>query len=658
MMRYRPDIDGLRAVAVIPVVLFHAGIGAFSGGFIGVDVFFVISGYLITALIAADIREGRFSIAEFYERRIRRLLPALVAMLLFSSAAASLILLPNDFRLYSQSLLSALFSVSNIFFWRQSGYFSEAAELQPLLHTWSLSVEEQFYVVLPVSMLLLHRYLKGRWIPVLALAAALSFGLSVWLVTRKPDIAFYLIPTRAWELLLGSLLALGAVPAFRSRMANEAGGLLGLGLIGWSVASFTSATAFPGLNALYPCLGAALLIHTGGMGTVVGRLLSLAPIVFVGAISYSLYLWHWPLIVFTNYYSFGEMDGARVALLLAATFGLAVLSWRFVEKPFRHAQGLLGGRRAFAHAGVAMALFAAFGAYGTLTQGWGGRYDPRVVELDAYSTNRYAFLPACHDRKPADVDAGRLCVIGAKDVPDADKDVWLFWGDSHAAATQDVYDDVFRSIGKKAIVAAYHGCVPLFGLQRVGYPEPCYGFNESVKALIAKNKIKNVVITAYWTGYYHDTDQIDLDPTATSGRSREAILDDGITRTLTALDAAGVNIHLTDPLPGARHFAPRAMAASVAWKRPVDQPFSLAEFQQRNEAFFRTVQTNASHIRSRLSLWKTICQGDVCPYEHNGLPIYFDNNHPSRDNFEFAKGPIASFLEGNLVAESGKIVRQ
>ena len=250
-------------MAVVPVVFYHAGVPGFGGGFVGVDVFFVISGYLITSLISEEIRQGRFSIVTFYERRVRRIFPALVLVLSVSSVLATWLLLPGQFNSFAKSLFATMFFASNVLFWRETGYFAAPASEQPLLHTWSLAVEEQFYVVFPLVLIVIHRWLKGRWVAWLAPLAILSFALSVWGVGHKPGATFYLAPTRAWELLLGSLLALEAFPRLPNRLLMEVLAAVGLGLIAWGVVELSATSPFPGLNALYPCLGAALVIYSG-----------------------------------------------------------------------------------------------------------------------------------------------------------------------------------------------------------------------------------------------------------------------------------------------------------------------------------------------------------------------------------------------------------
>ena len=336
-MRYRADIDGLRAIAIVPVVLYHAGFPGLKGGFVGVDVFFVISGFLMASLILSEIDQGAFSLGHFYERRVRRIFPALFATIAASAVAAWLLFMPIEFQYFSRSAMAAALFGSNILFWQESGYFDAAAELKPLLHTWSLAVEEQFYIVFPLLMLVIARF-RRQWTGwILCTLLLVSFGLSIWQVESAPVAAFYLLPSRFWELLLGAVLALGLVPRSNSPIVAQALVLVGIILIGVAVFAYDEDTSFPGLSALVPCLGAALVIHGRAEDTPIGRALSWPPLVFIGLISYSLYLWHWPVIVFqrTDAIFAPETTGAVKVALVGASIGIAFLSWRFVERPFR-----------------------------------------------------------------------------------------------------------------------------------------------------------------------------------------------------------------------------------------------------------------------------------------------------------------------------------
>ncbi len=312
-LKYRADIDGLRAVAVLSVLAFHIGLSRFGGGFVGVDVFFVISGYLISSIIFADINASRFTITGFYERRIRRIFPALVAMLVVASVVAVIYLLPGELVDYAKSLLAATGSASNVYFWSHSGYFASPTS-KPLLHTWSLAVEEQFYISFPLFLLLVRRFWPQRLRTAVVALFFLSFVSSCVVVSRNADTAFYMPYTRAWELLLGTLLSLNIFPRLRLAWTRNVATLTGIGMIGWSVLFYSQETLFPGASALLPCVGSALIIWAGEGGTsLVGSALSWRPVVFIGLISYSLYLWHWPVIVLRH---MGMLVG-----LSAITFG-------------------------------------------------------------------------------------------------------------------------------------------------------------------------------------------------------------------------------------------------------------------------------------------------------------------------------------------------
>ena len=307
-LRYRADVDGLRAIAVIPVVFYHANIWPFNGGFVGVDVFFVISGYLITWLIASEIDIGAFTVARFYERRIRRIFPALFVMMAFCAAVGCYLLPPDDYKLLGQSVVAATLFSSNILFWRHSGYFDVPASQQLLLHTWSLAVEEQFYLVFPLYLLFVRRHLPLWCKQITLLVCVLSFGFNVLTVKNHGHAAFFLASHRVWELLVGALLALELVPRANALLRNILG-LSGLGLIFFAVFSFSATTSFPGMAALLPVVGTAFILWAGvGGSSATTRLLSRAEFVFVGKISYSLYLWHFPLLAFAGYLSLKQFN--------------------------------------------------------------------------------------------------------------------------------------------------------------------------------------------------------------------------------------------------------------------------------------------------------------------------------------------------------------
>lgn len=364
-LHYRPEIDGLRAMAVVPVILFHAGFGFFSGGFVGVDVFFVISGYLITSIILSDLKEDRFSIVDFYERRARRILPALFVIMGICCAFAYAWMLPDELENFGQSLLATALFSNNILLSLTAGYWSLASEFKPLLHTWSLAAEEQYYVFFPLLLVVGWKYFKNRIVWLLAAIFLLSLGAAQWGSVHKPDPTFYLLPTRAWEMLIGSFAAFHVqttqYPAqSATKVKQQILSLTGLGLILGAVFFFRHNTPSPSLYTLVPTLGTVLLILYAQNGTIVHALLSHRVIVGIGLVSYSAYLWHHPLFSFARIYSIEAPSLPIMAGLCVLTFILAVLSWRYVETPFRRSTNF-NRRFIFSASAVLSLAFVAFG---------------------------------------------------------------------------------------------------------------------------------------------------------------------------------------------------------------------------------------------------------------------------------------------------------
>ena len=336
-MKYRAEIDGLRALAVLPVILFHAGFEWFGGGFVGVDVFFVISGYLITTIIISEMAEGKFSIVNFYERRARRILPALFFVMVVCIPFAWFWLVPSDLVEFGHSLIAVSTFSSNFLFWSEAGYFGGPAELKPLLHTWSLAVEEQYYILFPIFIILTWR-LGIKWILIiLSFIFMLSLGVAQWGAYKIPSANFYLLPTRGWELLIGVFIAfyLKYNTYIKSYLVNQLLSLLGFSMIIYSIIVFNASTPFPSLYALIPTIGTGLVILCATPQTTIHKLLSLNFIVGVGLISYSTYLWHQPILAFARHAIEGEVHNLTVIMLCISSLFFGWFSWRFIERPFR-----------------------------------------------------------------------------------------------------------------------------------------------------------------------------------------------------------------------------------------------------------------------------------------------------------------------------------
>lgn len=437
-MKYRPEIDGLRAIAVSSVILFHAGFEIFSGGFVGVDVFFVISGYLITSVILTDKEAGTFSIASFYERRARRILPALFLVMASCIPFAWYSLAPNDMKEFSQSLIAVSLFISNILFWRVSGYFETVAELKPLLHTWSLAVEEQFYLLFPIFLLLVWRLGKRVTVWLMILGALVSLAVAHWGAHNFPTPTYFLLPTRGWELLIGALTAYFLFSEKRpefSPLIGEVGSLAGLCLITYSVIAFSKTTPFPSLYALAPTIGASLIIIFANEKTLVGKLLEKKLLVGLGLISYSAYLWHQPLFAFARYNSRSELSELVLLILLLSTIALSCLTWKFVEQPFRKSGTFTRGA-ILKFALFGSLIFIAIGLVGSYTNGFEKLYTQTRLTED--QRRLYSLVSRNID---GDMDADMI-----------DNGDCNFWSRTVEALSEPRFDACQKKYGKAIII--------------------------------------------------------------------------------------------------------------------------------------------------------------------------------------------------------------
>lgn len=498
-MRYRPEIDGLRAIAVIPVILFHAGFQLFSGGFIGVDIFFVISGYLITTILLTELEAGRFSLLHFYERRARRILPALYLVMASCLPFAWVWLMPSDTKEFSKSVVAVLGFVSNIFFWLQSDYF-EATELKPLLHTWSLGVEEQFYVLFPVFLMFAWRWGRKRIIVLLTIAAFLSLALSEQVITRKPDAAFFLLPTRGWELAVGSLIAFYLNGKERDHFPlalYQILSLIGLGLIASGVLAFTKETPFPGLHALIPTVGASLVILFALPGTLAGRLLVSRALVGIGLVSYSAYLWHQPLLSFARHRSFTEPNNMVVGLIIVLTFGLAYLTWRYVEQPFRQ-KNAIEKRMVWRFSLASAAVLSVFAVGLQLTTAEShSRLNSDADALSRLHTCLFDPGQTFETLIQNHCDSVQPSAIGVDGGQPQPSKVYVLFGDSLAAS---LYPGLVRAFGENAIIQLTGtSCRAI----RSGNDRRCADFYDwFVDTYVPNHHMDGIIVTSSWLKTY------------------------------------------------------------------------------------------------------------------------------------------------------------
>ncbi len=454
-LAYRRDIDGLRAIAVLAVVLFHFGVPGVTGGFVGVDVFFVISGFLITSIIWREREAGRFSFVDFWARRARRILPALIVMMFLSLVVGWFLLAPKDYSELGRSISNQVIFISNLFFMRQDGYFESASDMKPMLHTWSLSVEEQFYILFPLLLVVLSSRLK-HWRSALFVLLLVSFAASVWAVSRQPEKAFFLLPMRAWELLAGSMLAVMPAGTRRtSPMLAQLVSLLGLGLVLIAIVGYDESTAFPGAAALLPVLGVVGLIWANGQHTtLVGQVLSSRVLVGIGLISYSWYLWHWPVLVFGKYAGVFGLAPWMLAVLCVLSLVLGYGSWRFVEGPFRERRLLPSNRSMLATGLIVLISLGLLGKSLVWTDGFAQRLSPQALQFAQARTWSPTLMKCLADDKKN--KHPEFCHYGVQTGPARA----LVWGDSHATALTPALDDTARSEHFSITQAGYAGCLP------------------------------------------------------------------------------------------------------------------------------------------------------------------------------------------------------
>lgn len=512
---YRTEIDGLRAVAVVPVILFHAGLSYFSGGYVGVDIFFVISGYLITGVILEEIEQGKFSLAQFYERRARRILPALFFMMLVCLPFAWKWMLPSHLKSFSDSLAATAGFVSNILYWKTAGYFDLVAEKKPLVHTWSLAVEEQYYLFFPLLMLLVWRWGKTRLLLLITFLAGLSFvgtefsifGIlwgyygRITEVTETVTRNFFIAPTRAWEFFIGSILAFLSFHApLHSRVPRilaELLALAGLTMIAASIIYLTPLSRTPSFKILAPTLGTALIIAFAFSQTVVGRLLSLRPIVFIGLISYSAYLWHQPIFAFARVYSLDTNPKEVPWLLCIASIFLGWLSWRFVERPFRNRNNFTQ-RQIFAFSAAGTLFFLVIGLVGHYAEGFPSRL--RTKEGKQFSPAPTAPDLNCNDKPLLSSQYIKECHLGT---PGVEPSVVLI-GDSHALAIAPGLHTYLQKQNKAGLYARNLACSAFPGIYNTPEgiqkaDELCMAAHKEILDYVAHSPTRTVLLAWRWT---------------------------------------------------------------------------------------------------------------------------------------------------------------
>ena len=604
-MKYRTEIDGLRAIAVMAVVIFHAVIDRLAGGYLGVDIFYVISGFLITSIILHENEAGAFSLMSFYRRRIVRILPALFVMLLTVLAVACVVAMPPDIAAIGKSSAAAAAFIANMHFWQTTGYFDSAAEAAPLLHTWSLGVEEQFYILYPLLLLAIARWRKNP-APALFVLCIVSFAVALWLGTWENESNFYLLPARAWQLGLGALVATGFFPAVRAPLAQ---GLAITGLIAITISFFIDAD-FSAELAVLPSLGAALVIAYGASGFV-SNLLSLRPVRWIGMISYSLYLWHWPIMTYYRIFYGLDLGMAEEAGLIAASFLAAALSYYLVEQPF-----LRRFRSADSRKTALVGAVAIIAMIGTSLAVAARAYEWRAIPAEAARVAEYVN----YSKWPEFKGQGRkgVCLISTirqiykpEECARLDKtkpNVALI-GDSHAAHYW--HSLVKRFPGSNIMQVNGASCAVLIDAARLERCQPIRDF--AYGPLIDRGGLDHVILVHRWT------------------RSHLPQL----RKTILYLRQRGISVTVIGPVVEYSTRFPIALARSMETGNPADIDRLRRNEIARTDTLIQEVarETGASYY----SAYKAECDGTRCAYVNprDGAPIHFDYGHLTESGADY-----------------------
>jgi peptidoglycan/LPS O-acetylase OafA/YrhL len=619
--KYRPDVDGLRAVAVCMVLLFHAELG-FPGGYVGVDIFFVISGFLITGVILKEQQAGTFSLVKFWMRRVRRIVPAAAVMMAAVLLAGFFVMTPSDYAELGESALAHQLMASNVYFWRNSGYFAGPSDTKPLLHTWSLAIEEQFYLGYPFLLVFLRKYPRRAAGAILGFLALASLALSQYaLISDRPSATFYLLPTRAWELLCGGLICFAPHP---TRIPHAI-----LALLSWSsvVAMlaaglvFDSGTPFPGLNALLPCGAAAVFIFANsGRLTLPASLLAARPVVFVGLISYSLYLWHWPIVSMNRYWHGTNFAGAVGVVAIGVSFAIACLSWRFIERPFLRAPLRDDSPRRVLFGAAATSMICLLLSCTVLFSG-GARFraSAEMLKYDRDVQGRVleefngTLLAARQEKLPQ---------IGvAHHEPDSID--FVLWGDSHARMIGAVCDRLATESRLQGIVAARSATGPFLNAGDADHQE----WNNAVFRLIKTRQVRNVILAGRWEAHF----------SGNHGAEKEQAL----YQTVASLRDLGVHVWILDQVPLQTNDPNVVMFRSAWLGREFPRGVSLEE-HDRLHAKTKTVFANLAAQGATLLTARTYC------FDHFGRSrlgdndgcFYWDDDHLSPYGAEVLISPV------------------
>jgi peptidoglycan/LPS O-acetylase OafA/YrhL len=639
---YRPEIDGLRAIAVLSVVLFHANFSIFKGGFIGVDIFFVISGYLITRIIIKEQECNEFSYLNFYERRVRRILPALFFMVFCTILFFGFLMTPLDLKMFSRSVIATTFFGSNFLFWKESGsYFDSGSLWKPLHHTWSLSLEEQFYIFHPILLGLILKFRKNHQNLVFIFLISCSLCLSVSMINADPKADFYLLPTRFWELLFGALISNLDTSKFFKRVSiffHDVLTFIGILFIFFSVFIFDSETKHPGIITLIPVLGSALVILFARENGLMRSILSNKLLVGIGLVSYSLYLWHYPIFVFAKYFFLNDPQPSTYILLIAASVIVAYFSYRFIESPLRDVHAI--SRKQIVSFFIFFSIsFIAIGYVGHSSNGFPKRFNNKYNSL--FEAQRIGLKDSCncHGRNPSDA-----CFIGKK-LADP---TWALIGDSHAGALASNLEQWLIKTDQGGMQFTQGGCPYVIGLSKTtSDPKNCNNLNEEVRKILLNSNLKNIIISGRYVRYFYkegfnngeggvesssEDSYFYFQKNSDESKRQRDILD-AYKRSITELLKAGKTVFLIYPVPEIGWDVPRQTFKRINRNVPGNLTVSYKAFEERSlpviNAFDElAIFPNLIRIYPSEIFCNQINPGR-CETVINGQTIYFDDDHVS-----------------------------
>ena len=674
-LSYRAEIDGLRAIAVVSIILYHAqlvfsGRNWFEGGYIGVDIFFVISGYLITRIILYDLQiKDTFSFLNFYERRARRILPMLFVVIIVSIPFAWQNLLSKEFEEYAKSILTSIFFSSNFFFYFSTiEYGADSALLKPFLHTWSLGIEEQFYLLFPILTIFTFKFFHKYFLTILLGLSLLSLQFAELMEVRNSELNFFLPFSRFWELAVGSLLA------YREqnyKTSDEGIGvkilpMLGLYLIIYSILFFDEKTPHPSFQTLIPIIGVSLIIWFSSKDELVGKVLSSKPLVWIGLISYSAYLWHFPIFAFYRIGLFDEEMGIQAAtVMIILTFLLSFISYKLIEKPFR---SKVSTKTFLLSISFAFVIIISISSYIILSNGVSSvlrlGFDPKISNFNpniittAEPSYLYGDDKVCDSKDAIYFNETQFCVIGDTNKPKVD---FFLVGDSHAMYAQPLLKKISERFNMKGIFGGNSGCLPLLGIYPLrGSPHPndwskrCYGFNQNGYEFVKTNNVNTVFLVARWDYYVDGANKGELNNISgvdlkfgDINQTRQ-VYNEAVKRTFEKYKAIGVKVIVVLQVPhqnkNIKRFFEKLLKyndendRNILFAQALKDGVSLQEHLLRQK-IASSVWRNLgdTHSKSELIIIdpsSDFCSADICRYITHDYALYTDTNHPSEQGYD------------------------